>query len=253
MGPRSCERGNGEGNRPGGANPLPLQWGRARASAEMSICVRAKTMVAWLQWGRARASAEMRSIVVSLPIISELQWGRARASAEITDAHSGRPAAFCFNGAALVRARKWAHALASRATLPASMGPRSCERGNGNYSPCILFPMQASMGPRSCERGNACLSLDDSPPIVKLQWGRARASAEMTRFRRLAVLPLSRLQWGRARASAEIQIDDAKSRITWTWLQWGRARASAEMLLSPGEIERGVLGFNGAALVRARK
>src|SRR5581483_8574650 len=102
------------------------------------------------------------------------------------------------------------------------------------------------------------LSLDDSPPIVKLQWGRARASAEMTRFRRLAVLPLSRLQWGRARASAEIKIGRcARWQRSWSFngaglvrarkfdidtlascmstrLQWGRARASAEIHLDGG-------------------
>src|SRR5579884_3691329 len=60
-----------------------------------------------------------------------LQWGRARASAEICQ----RPLEFftlggCFNGAALVRARKSGISQENPAVDYASMGPRSCERGN---------------------------------------------------------------------------------------------------------------------------
>ncbi len=34
------------------------------------------------------------------------------------------------------------------------MGPRSCERGNGDEEGLDRAVMLASMGPRSCERGN---------------------------------------------------------------------------------------------------
>ncbi len=60
-----------------------------------------------LQWGRARASAEMASRRRLATEIFTLQWGRARASAEMS-----------LDCGALV--------IASAA----SMGPRSCERGN---------------------------------------------------------------------------------------------------------------------------
>ncbi|SRR5581483_9765839 len=82
MGPRSCERGNFKQLRKK-ADPYELQWGRARASAEMSVVVNIGLLSSTLQWGRARASAEMYARAV-FP-------------------HPGGPS---FNGAALVRARK---------------------------------------------------------------------------------------------------------------------------------------------------
>src|SRR5581483_3205081 len=110
----------------------------------------------------------------------------------------------CFNGAALVRARK------------------SCE------TPCRTAPaLHASMGPRSCERGNIVHGGDEAAQDIELQWGRARASAEIPALAhpRADARPL---QWGRARASAEIANLEEKSIMT-QLLQWGRARASAEM------------------------
>ncbi|SRR5579883_2787826 len=62
----------------------------------------------------------------------------------------------------------------------ASMGPRSDERGNHPKSKHFT-PMEAkaSMGPRSDERGNTfpCLRY---PIVCRLQWGRARMSAEIS-------------------------------------------------------------------------
>src|SRR5581483_3823440 len=84
------------------------------------------------------------------------------------------------------------------------------------------------MGPRSCERGNAAQHRFHQRHREMLQWGRARASAEMCVSVRESRI-LRRLQWGRARASAEIGLG-----------------------AGPGELEPGVR-FNGAALVRARK
>ena len=114
-----------------------LQWGRARASAEMPAHQPAQgRCVEALQWGRARASAEITAVNCFRPWVRwPLQWGRARASAEIR--------AVCH--------------VARRRHYAASMGPRSCERGN-------LFSRP------SVEWSN-----------VRLQWGRARASAEISR------------------------------------------------------------------------
>ena len=60
----------------------------------------------------------------------ELQWGRARKNAETVrqaghHRHNGR-----FNGAALGRTRKRYVRQDTTATMAASMGPRSEERGN---------------------------------------------------------------------------------------------------------------------------
>src|SRR5581483_8155800 len=63
--------------------PSPLQWGRARASAEMIASRLACCNPCWLQWGRARASAEISKRPRYARRIDRLQWGRARASAEI--------------------------------------------------------------------------------------------------------------------------------------------------------------------------
>ncbi len=86
-----------------------LQWGRARASAEMKTATQTLCGCLSLQWGRARASAEISEQMVELCPGIRLQWGRARASAEMPR-NTGSTSAIgkCFNGAALVRARKCA-------------------------------------------------------------------------------------------------------------------------------------------------
>src|SRR5579885_434082 len=107
------------------------------------------------------------------------------------------------------------------------------------------------MGPRSDERGNESAS-GDASVVRKLQWGRARMSAEIVykqaqyRTRIYASMgPRSDergngfspsqeaflgvpLQWGRARMSAEIA-SRAEASAAAAVLQWGRARMSAEI------------------------
>src|SRR5581483_4459349 len=107
MGPRSCERGNRRGQRFKARSPEWLQWGRARASAEIAAERENMASICRLQWGRARASAEMSAQLSAQAHSTLLQWGRARASAEMNPHHD-----------------------APVATETASMGPRSCERGN---------------------------------------------------------------------------------------------------------------------------
>src|SRR5579884_3177127 len=106
MGPRSDERGNAPILRIS-KSPWPLQWGRARMSAEMRKkgpwpdCSISASMGPrsdergnvefcggrWrsckLQWGRARMSAEIRLARANCWPCYRLQWGRARMSAEI--------------------------------------------------------------------------------------------------------------------------------------------------------------------------
>ena len=135
-----------------------------------------------------------------------------------------------FNGAALIRARKYGRSNGARKSGEASMGPRSFERGN---SIPVSAPgwrcCRASMGPRSFERGNPPPRPRSPSNIDALQWGRAHSSAEIgqrpirpkncgPRFNGAALirarkycypalhprLPLLQLQWGRAHSSAEI-------------------------------------------------
>ena len=56
------------------------------------------------------------------------------------------------------RGNRWSAGLAPRNSWPASMGPRSCERGNLLDQFGVQVIRVASMGPRSCERGNAMVN-----------------------------------------------------------------------------------------------
>src|SRR5581483_8633215 len=156
------------------------------------------------------------------------------------------------------------------------MGPRSCERGNQTLhsvraSKLYCFNGAALVRARKCRTSGlaSCRSW--------LQWGRARASAEIALLHALsdaqnkgfngAALVRARkwrsrnlrtrrpvgLQWGRARASAEISAHRGVIPRDADLLQWGRARASAEIGLSSVAACCTCTSFNGAALVRARK
>src|SRR5581483_10983974 len=158
-----------------------------------------------LHWGRARASAEMNNTNDGAPFNSLLQWGRARASAEMGTRRRTR-----------LRVGS------------ASMGPRSCERGNSETHPVRHVEP-------SCFNGAALVRARKSPYSASRE-----AAADL-------------LQWGRARASAEIRMSRPSSSLRPLRLQWGRARASAEMRLRTSGATWRTRGFNGAALVRARK
>ena len=109
-----------------------------------------------LQWGRAHMGAEIALKKSGQVEITLLQWGRAPVNAEM-----------------------------ARALI------------NG------VSEHVASMGPRSCERGN--MKEDNGGPALRyqLQWGRAQTSAEMAPKSVNAEYDY-RLQWGRAPVSAEI-------------------------------------------------
>src|SRR5581483_9078510 len=156
------------------------------------------------------------------------------------------------------------------------MGPRSCERGNGLVKEVRQEFHFASMGPRSCERGNrACaaesariersfngaalvrarksrLSADRTVVLLLLQWGRARASAEIPRRGRASGQRLRGASMG-PRSCERGNVVARESLLDRAELQWGRARASAEMVCSQTRTSRACRCFNGAALVRARK
>src|SRR5579884_2767892 len=204
MGPRSCERGNAPGARWARWNGRSFNGAalvRARKFAQSrpgclpehgfngAALVRARkwdgkgarvSFVAWLQWGRARASAEITSENFNDIYHSELQWGRARASAEIRPRRGGASS----EGRASMgpRSCERGNSLSPHSyplKLIASMGPRSCERGNTSPVACAKKASNASMGPRSCERGNDTRLRASRQALDLLQWGRARASAEI--------------------------------------------------------------------------
>ncbi len=107
MGPRSCERGNKTHGTPQSASPT-LQWGRARASAEIRAAH--YRLVCPLRFNGAALVRARKcfSSVTTTERLSLLQWGRARASAEMKGGDMSEwPEDLRFNGAALVRARKW--------------------------------------------------------------------------------------------------------------------------------------------------
>src|SRR5581483_10983973 len=181
MGPRSCERGNGD---------------EAAYAPARGKCFNGAALVRARKFRNASSSSCRTEL---------LQWGRARASAEI----------------ALFRVAR------SRRRF-ASMGPRSCERGNTHVPTLlVLASVAASMGPRSCERGNEIAHIRCNVAYAWLQWGRARASAEIapgTAHHRTALVA--------SMGPRSCERGNVKSCITSTCL---RHR------------------FNGAALVRARK
>jgi hypothetical protein len=91
--------------------------------------------------------------------------------------------------------------LGAIACQPASMGPRSVDRGKQGT---ILLASQrrgASMGPRSVDRGKNGLT-DPPPGLMLLQWGRDQLIAESEPPRSTRAC-CAALQWGRDQLIAE--------------------------------------------------
>ncbi len=160
-----------------------------------------------------------------------LQRGRAPESAEISTLYSSSWVTFCFNGAALRRARRLELA-----------GTRS------HFS----HPLQRGRAPESAEITNSSAG---SRPTMRLQRGRAPESAEIRKALPI-LISTQELQRGRAPESAEMGLEAhqprrrhqssfngaarrrARRRVRssrgatarrWDWLQRGRAPESAEI------------------------
>ncbi len=258
MGPRSCERGNTSHAGHPQIDAAVLQWGRARASAEMGGYAHAREPQPHTASMGPRSCERGNWETAGLSRTVSLGFNGAalvRARKYVARSFSVCVHFACFNGAALVRARKFGRERCGYSIVVcASMGPRSCERGNDADQELVrryceqlqwgrarasaeiatfvsvAFPRHlASMGPRSCERGNGHCAWPPQPCAGLLQWGRARASAEMGGRRTTSTKPPGSLQWGRARASAEMEREQWRAREIARLLQWGRARASAEI------------------------
>ncbi len=109
-----------------------------------------------LQWGRGHVTAESRSLSFA-PIARAfaLQWGRGHVTAESKKLRNGRPI-----------------------SREASMGPRSCDRGERQPTTPLTCLPAASMGPRSCDRGENARSHRSGFSHTPLQWGRGHVTAE---------------------------------------------------------------------------
>src|SRR5581483_1336904 len=139
-----------------------------------------------------------------------------------------------------------------RESAGASMGPRSCERGNGNLREKRKSRELASMGPRSCERGNEG-TVGRTPEIAVLQWGRARASAEMGCDIVLEMSGWYVASMGPRSCERGNNADDHKEERRPPYCFNGAALVRARKSRASASARRGRRCFNGAALVRARK
>src|SRR5579883_3225825 len=97
----------------------------------MQVVVNSRFGLSGLQWGRDLSIAEI--VVSGDPSLSgyPLQWGRDLSIAEIESHPNGLCFIVGFNGAAISRSRQWMNLPDEfEPDGPASMGPRSLDRGN---------------------------------------------------------------------------------------------------------------------------
>ncbi len=184
---------------------------------------------ATLQLGRGLATAETPVIDVVAIYAERLQLGRGLATAEThpPPCPLGRKPSG-FNWAAVLRPRKLVHlTLPFVATGAASIGPRSCDRGNQSHPdvPALILTLlqlgrglataetldagprpgellPASIGPRSCDRGNRARPAGLPRAARGFNWAavlRPRKPAHGQKPPKLR----GRLQLGRGLATAE--------------------------------------------------
>src|SRR5438270_454306 len=105
------------------------------------------------------------------------------------------------------------------------MGPRSIDRGIGQYPTYYHAFIPASMGPRSIDRGiPAVPALGQHAPI---RFNGAAIDRSRNSFTWIAATRHGLLQWGRDRSIAEFR-STITSRLACAMLQWGRDRSIAE-------------------------
>src|SRR5579885_1695765 len=129
---------------------------------------------------RARARGN-RPILLDFPHRCSfwLQWGRERALAEMNLAAGQRLHGIFASMGPRARARGNGFRPGGNGlNRHASMGPRARARGNTMATSLSSIAMRASMGPRARARGNTVTS-ESFGVLIRLQWGRERALAEM--------------------------------------------------------------------------
>ena len=182
-----------------------------------------------------------------------------------------------FNGAALLRVRKWGrggHLVIQ--TDHASMEPHSYECGNMASRGGALKVRTASMEPHSYECGNCPCAPRTQGCFCRLQWSRTLTSAEIRPVHGNGpqVFPASMEPHSYECGNEEIEGDDDggmsgfngaallrvrkynqkwQDKTAYELLQWSRTLTSAEMHRVLVRRGRKYHGFNGAALLRVRK
>ncbi len=133
MGPRSFDRGNALGSLAQNSNQTGLQWGRGLLTAEMAPPTHRTFTWRWLQWGRGLLTAEMPGLFAAPPAFcTTLQWGRGLLTAEMLKWDGDKlywKAALQW-GRGLLTAEMFTIVKNAGEAWAASMGPRSCDRGN---------------------------------------------------------------------------------------------------------------------------
>ena len=258
-----------------------LQRGRAPKSAETPKQNRTRRRWETLQRGRAPKSAETsHNPGVPMATIVASTGPRSEERGNPPQSGPGFPTTFCFNGAALRRARKHDMILETcLKMLEASTGPRSEERGNPPQSgpgfpttfcfngaalrrarkrflaarPSRLVGV-ASTGPRSEERGNGNCRLAGGQRCGASTGPRSEERGNVgVRLRVVSQVGcFNGAALRRARKPAGKKLSDGKAK---PWLQRGRAPKSAETRLDcrsvghhdnastgPRSEERGNLG-----------
>ncbi len=154
---------------------------RPRGRGVCPVRVQASALTGQLQWGRARAGAEFDVQRSQLRTSNSASMGprpRGR-GVGLTNAPL-RPPNPRFNGAAPARARScFSGGMMSSWRALASMGPRPRGRGVAAQRPVttvLLRRFNGAAPARARSFGDACWPW---PKAKMLQWGRARAGAEL--------------------------------------------------------------------------
>ena len=107
-----------------------------------------------LQWGRSRTTAEMTAELPEPLYPCKLQWGRSRTTAEIGKSPPSLYRYGSFNGAAVVRLRKWNPSLRRRRKVRSFNGAAVVRLRKFQSFVYIHSGNVASMGPQSYDCGN---------------------------------------------------------------------------------------------------
>ena len=215
VGPRSRDRGNVASRRMR-QRPGKLQWGRGRATAEIRLrhhySWAAEMRNRYLDWWRIHLasmgprSRDRGNVLCGFqafvkPPDSMGTRSRDRGNGDGLDAIEALLDGF--NGAAVARPRKWS----------------ACD---GVESVTIRFNGAAVARPRKCERE---YRIDNS--VARLQWGRGRATAEISSLA-TGVAELCQASMGPRSRDRGNLAPVGPSHDTFA-LQWGRGRATAEI------------------------
>src|SRR6266508_2457917 len=227
MEPRSIERGISGLAGSGFASGLCFNGAALDRARNRTLVSSIKLDHSTLQWSRARSSAESAPPGVTTSSPFTLQWSRARSSAESSSSTPSQTSTTTL---------QWSRARSSAESLNA---------GGWNFDVAARFNGAALDRAR-----NLTGRLIARTKTLQLQWSRARSSAESHEYESESAAAFQ-LQWSRARSSAE------------SLECLARRTSDDHASMEPRSIERGILrlsvlrvpgriGFNGAALDRAR-